>query len=147
MDPEEAWQEVFGRAPKGKQAQLLATDSDVAVRICDVQDRIVDQTNKATVLNKAWALDILGRSITEAFAQGKFATAIRGVELVGRLPEMQLFPNQAMVRHTHDHYAHMSEKEILEAAIELKLIKPREQIVEGDATRVESGDGSNTSPA
>lgn len=141
IEPEQAWREAHGRAPRGLEAKILAADSDVALRICEVQDAIVQQTIRATVLNKAWALNMLGQSVQRAFDAGKYATAIRGVELIGRLPEMQLFPSEKHVHHTHDHYDHMSEKEVLEAAIELHLLKPSE--IPAQATRPESGNGND----
>lgn len=142
QEPKPAWGEAFGRAPKGKEADELAADPDVAIRIREVQERAADLVLQGTVYSRVWAFTILGGAIQKAFEEGKYATAIRGIELIGRMAEHRWFPNESRVLHTKDRYADMGPKEILAMAREVGLVQPEPVEIEGEATRVEDGDGS-----
>jgi len=140
--PKDAWQEVYGRKPVGREAAVLAGEPDVVRRIREVQDRAVDLVLTETVCSRAWLLDKLRQSIEEALKKHQHATAIRGIELAGRLPELRLFPNETRIRHTKDRYAQMTDAEILAEAERLGLRKPQEKVVNAVCVTVEDADGN-----
>jgi hypothetical protein len=144
QEPKPAWGEAFGRAPKGKEADALAADPDVAIRIREVQARAVELVLEESVCSRVWLLDKLREAIEKSIELRKLATAIRGIELAGKLPELRLFPSETRVHHTKDRFADMSDAQILEFAKKVGLVKPPEpeRIVEGTDQRVEEADGS-----
>ena len=135
--PEEAWLEAFGKPVDADQLEWLLGDPDIKGRIRETQDTVL----AGTVCDRVWLLDKLREAIEQSLDAGKAATAIRGIELAGKLPELRLFPSETRVHHTKDPFTGMSDEEIRAEAKRIGLLRPDPKVIEATATPIEEEDG------
>lgn len=131
IEARQAYSEAFEEKPKDVAVgvALLLGEPQIVDRIKEVQERIL----KETALDRIWLLSMVKQGIQESAQKGQWTTAFKGIELIGRVPELDLFPRTINMRRETDVLADLPWEKLYDKARQLGLIpagaKPPEDAV------------------